>query len=43
VFYPRRSTSLVSDGQLVNTPSEEHGIAIAGGRAIATALAFSLH
>jgi exopolysaccharide biosynthesis protein len=34
------STSLVLDGRLVNRPREEHGIDIAGGRPIATAIAF---
>jgi phosphodiester glycosidase len=34
------STSLVCGGVLRNTPREEHGIVLAGGRPIATALAF---
>jgi hypothetical protein len=34
------STSLVCDGRLVNTPRESHGIALAGGRPIPTALTF---
>jgi hypothetical protein len=34
------STSLVCRGRLRNTPREAHGIALAGGRAISTALAF---
>jgi hypothetical protein len=36
------STSLVFGGVLRNTPREEHGIRIAGGRPVATALAFSI-
>jgi|SRR5215216_3346716 len=36
------STSLVFDGFLRNAPREEHGIRIAGGRPIATALTFSV-
>jgi hypothetical protein len=35
------STSLVVGGTLVNTPREEHGLAIADGREIATALHFA--
>ncbi|HEY8583897.1 MAG TPA: phosphodiester glycosidase family protein [Capillimicrobium sp.] len=35
------STSLVFDGELVNTPREDHGIALLGGRSIATALVFT--
>ncbi len=35
------SASLVVDGALVNTPREEHGRELAGGRAIATALRIS--
>jgi exopolysaccharide biosynthesis protein len=35
------SASLVSGGNLVNHPREEHGIDLAGGRAIATALVMS--
>ena len=34
------STSLVSDGELCNVPREAHGVALAGGRRIPTALAF---
>ncbi len=34
------STSLVVDGKLVNTPREEHGLELAGGREVATALRF---
>jgi hypothetical protein len=34
------STSLVCGGRLRNTPREAHGIALRGGRAISTALAF---
>lgn len=34
------STSLVVDGALVNTPREEHGLELAGGREVATALRF---
>jgi hypothetical protein len=34
------STSLVFDGILRNSPREEHGVRIAGGRPVATALAF---
>ena len=34
------STSLVCDGRLRNVPREQHGIALAGGRAISTALVF---
>jgi Phosphodiester glycosidase len=34
------SASLVFGGRLVNRPREEHGLEIAGGRPIATALAF---
>ncbi len=36
------STSLVFDGILRNTPREEHGVRIAGGRPVATALTFSV-
>jgi hypothetical protein len=36
------STSLVFDGALRNTPREEHGVRLAGGRPIATALSFSI-
>jgi Phosphodiester glycosidase len=36
------STSLVFDGSLQNSPREEHGVRIAGGRPVATALTFSL-
>jgi Phosphodiester glycosidase len=35
------SASLVVDGTLVNTPREEQGIELAGGRAVATALHFA--
>ena len=35
------SASLVIDGKLVNTPREEHGLELRGGRAIATALRLS--
>ena len=35
------SSSLVSAGRMVNRPREEHGIDLAGGRPIVTALAFS--
>jgi Phosphodiester glycosidase len=35
------STSLVFDGVLRNSPREEHGVRIAGGRPVATALTFS--
>ncbi|HEV2815550.1 MAG TPA: phosphodiester glycosidase family protein [Solirubrobacteraceae bacterium] len=34
------STSLVSGGELRNVPREEHGVVLAGGRRIPTALAF---
>jgi hypothetical protein len=36
------STSLVFDGALSNVPREEHGVRIAGGRPVATALTFSV-
>jgi hypothetical protein len=36
------STSLVCDGKLVNRPREEHGVELAGGRPISTALVLSL-
>ncbi len=36
------STSLVFNGVLRNSPREEHGVRIAGGRPIATALAFEV-
>jgi Phosphodiester glycosidase len=36
------STSLVFDGLLRNSPREEHGVRIAGGRPVATALGFSV-
>lgn len=36
------STSLVVDGALRNSPREEHGVRIAGGRPVATALTFSV-
>jgi len=35
------STSLVFDGVLRNSPREEHGVRIAGGRPVATALTFA--
>lgn len=35
------SASLVVDGALVNTPREEHGIELIGGREVATALHFA--
>jgi len=35
------STELVCDGRLRNVPREDHGIALAGGRPISTALVFS--
>jgi len=35
------SASLVLGGSLVNTPREEHGIELVGGRAVATALHFA--
>jgi len=35
------SASLVIDGKLMNTPREEHGLELRGGRAIATALRIS--
>jgi hypothetical protein len=35
------SASLVVGGRLVNTPREEHGIELIGGRAVATALHFA--
>jgi exopolysaccharide biosynthesis protein len=35
------SASLVVGGSLVNTPREDHGIELAGGRAVATALHFA--
>ncbi len=34
------STSLVLGGELINTPREEHGIELVGGREVATALRF---
>jgi hypothetical protein len=34
------SASLVVDGKLVNTPREEHGMELVGGREVATALQF---
>jgi exopolysaccharide biosynthesis protein len=34
------SASLVVDGTLLNTPREEHGLELSGGREIATALKF---
>jgi Phosphodiester glycosidase len=35
------STSLVCDGRLRNVPREQHGTALAGGRAVSTALVFT--
>lgn len=35
------STSLVAGGELVNVPREQHGVALAGGRAVSTALLFA--
>jgi exopolysaccharide biosynthesis protein len=35
------SASLVVDGALVNTPREEHGIELLGGREVATVLHFA--
>lgn len=35
------STSLVSGGELVNTPREEHGIELVAGRPVSTAIVFS--
>jgi hypothetical protein len=35
------STSLVAGGRLCNVPRESHGVALAGGRPISTALTFS--
>lgn len=35
------SASLVVDGELVNVPREEHGLAIEGGRPVSTAIAFA--
>lgn len=35
------STSLVCGGRLRNRPREEHGVVLAGGRAVSTALVFS--
>jgi len=37
------SASLVLDGELVNTPREEHGLELVGGREVATALQFVAH
>jgi hypothetical protein len=37
------SASLVIDGELVNTPREEHGLELVGGREVATALRFVAH
>jgi hypothetical protein len=37
------STSLVCGGRLRNVPREEHGVTLAGGRAVSTALAFLPH
>ena len=36
------STSLVFDGVVRNSPREERGVRIAGGRPVVTALTFSL-
>jgi hypothetical protein len=35
------STSLVASGRLCNIPRESHGVALPGGRAVSTAIAFS--
>jgi hypothetical protein len=35
------STSLVASGRLCNIPRESHGVELAGGRAVSTAIAFS--
>jgi exopolysaccharide biosynthesis protein len=35
------SASLVIDGTLLNTPREEHGVELVGGREVATALHFA--
>jgi exopolysaccharide biosynthesis protein len=35
------STSLVCGGRLRNVPREEHGVALAGGRPVSTAIAFT--
>jgi hypothetical protein len=35
------SASLICDGRLSNVPRESHGVTVAGGRAIATALVFA--
>ena len=35
------STSLVCGGRLRNVPREEHGVALAGGRAVSTAITFA--
>ncbi len=37
------SASLVIGGELVNTPREEHGLELVGGREVATALRFVAH
>src|ERR1700709_925691 len=37
------SASLVVGGRLLNTPREEHGLELVGGREIATALEFAAH
>ncbi|MGB2852562.1 MAG: phosphodiester glycosidase family protein [Solirubrobacterales bacterium] len=37
------SASLIVGGALVNSPREEHGLALAGGRPVSTALAFRRH
>jgi hypothetical protein len=36
------STSLVFEGSLRNSPREEHGVRLAGGRPVATAISFSV-
>ena len=35
------STSLVAGGRLRNTPRESHGVVLAGGRPVSTAIAFT--
>jgi exopolysaccharide biosynthesis protein len=35
------STTLVCDGVMRNVPRETHGVEIAGGRAVSTALVFA--
>jgi len=34
------SASLVFDGRLINRPREDHGVELAGGRPLSTALVF---